>query len=807
MDNTFANVYRGVERLANAKVQIGGIWRKEIGDLKDYTDEYMRLAQAQFKFRGFGMSESDDQRAFARVEEVVTSLKGLRLDEATDDLSHLTTAFGNLGHAMDMLPLAEKYRFSFGTLFGDKFSKQQIEDQIQQGTKALEMMGVVSKGMDEVQRRFNIIAQMTASEPGGGVTPSAFFNLAKLAGPAAQNLSEEGLRALGVPIQELGGMKAGTGLFSMYKTVVGGTMNDAAKREWVRLGLVDPKKLVFGKHSNIIKSFKPGANLLADTFMTNPMEGISKVLEAAKAHGVDTSSSKHVLEELNLLFPNRTASRVAGLYGTQQQRIQANIQRSKDAPDIQGLYNLALQSPAGKLEEWEAAVTNFKAHAGKPMVDALTSIATAATPVMKFLGEHEALAKWAGIMVMAAKGASALAQTMAVLKMSGLADIFRAGGAAASGATEGAGQTGREMFEALFKKEEAEAAGQSAGRFGGMGIAGGLIAGVGIGLAAYGLEEIITAHLHGKELHQQAEEAGRELQESFKHGFDDLKLTGDKDQDKAAVLARGQELERQWAGNILDTLHLSEKEPSFFARLGGQTMFDLSPAVTSLQAEKNRKDRGLPETPEMKKAGEEAWRQMLEVGGKPIAGVGEFKEIYDKGSQALAAGGHGDLIATFQDQLRALYPALASQMDQITEIRQTEIQNLGLDADWLAKHADAAEQAADRLDKLGKKDDGGGGDPPTPTKPHLARGGIVMRPTYALVGEAGPEWIHSAHETRALLGRGGGSFHVDATGMIVNVGTAGAGDLARIREAAAEGVYHGAVRAMNDHHWEQEHMI
>ncbi|MGH9764637.1 MAG: hypothetical protein ACREAC_27695, partial [Blastocatellia bacterium] len=567
-------VYKGIERIGQAKEQIGGIWRRGTSELKEYTDEYMRLSQAQFKFRAIGLSESENQRAFQGVERTVANLKGLRLDETTEEVTDLHTALGDLNHAIELLPLASKYRFSFQTLFGDKFSSEQIEQQVQGGMKALEMMGSVAKGVDEVEKRFNVMAQMT-SATGGRVTPSMMLSFAKQAGPAAQGLSIEGLRSLSAPIQELGAEKTGTALMSMYKAIVTGTMNQPAKEEWLRLGLVDPKKIQFGKHSNIIKSFLPGANRLAGDLMGNPELFTSKLLGAmahpAKGKGIDITNTDKVREELGILFPNRTAFRLASIYGTQGKQVTKEENLAKNAPDIEGLYRMSLGSPKGQLEEWDAAVANFKAHAGGPLVAALTDIARVATPVMKFFGEHESLAKWTVAMIGAVKLGGMFAQSMAVLKTSGLLSVFSRG--SLQSAAEAAGpSSGREMFDALFRRDEAEASGRTSGRVGGLGIAGGLVTGLAVGLASYGLEELISSHLKSKEVDEAAVEAGRRRAVLFKQGFQG-QLTGDKAADRAAVeRERGKnEIE---AGQLdVAQLKLAHGRKDVFTMLG-QPVFD-----------------------------------------------------------------------------------------------------------------------------------------------------------------------------------------------------------------------------------------
>src|SRR5207302_7248108 len=122
------------------------------------------------------------------------------------------------------------------TLLGGKFSSAEIEQQVQQSAKFLEMIGAMraTGAMDTTGKRefteedrrrmegyFNRVTQITAAT-GGRVTPSEMLALAQTGGTAVQGLTVEGLTSLISPMTEMGGSRTGTALQSLFQQVVAG---------------------------------------------------------------------------------------------------------------------------------------------------------------------------------------------------------------------------------------------------------------------------------------------------------------------------------------------------------------------------------------------------------------------------------------------------------------------------------------------------------------------------------------------------------------------------------------------------------
>lgn len=494
--------------------EIGGIWRSSFDSLHVYTDEYMKLAKAQEKFKSINLTPAENAKAFDAVKKTVGEVKGLRLDEMTETITDLHTAFGDLEHAIGNLAVAGKYRFAFETLFGDKFNSQQIEEQIQNAFKYLEVTGAVAKGEEEMNRRFNAMAQITAAT-GGRVTPADMLQVARRGGPAVQGLSVQGMRNLATLVPELGGEGAGTALMSMYQALIGGVMKQSAAAEFVRLGLVDPKKIEYGKAQKI-KKLLPGANKLGALMQEDPLKAADELIKAMqkplKGKAIDTANADKVREELAILFGNRTAQKMMSILTTQRGQVVKEARIAEQAKEIQQLYDQALDSPMGKMKQFENAWANLQAEIGGPMVKSLTDIAKAAMPVVQFLAQHPKLTLWTLLLT---KLGSAAAQTAGILKMYGVLNLF--GGSTSSigrGIAQGAtGALTKAEAEAMLFGSRAGAA--AAGSSLGVTIGGGIVAGV----ALAGIGMAISAGMQDSEAREEAAAAGEALGKLFAARF------------------------------------------------------------------------------------------------------------------------------------------------------------------------------------------------------------------------------------------------------------------------------------------------
>lgn len=486
MTSTVDAVSHGFNRVIGTGREIGSIWRHQAEGLRVYVEEALRLAKAQEKFRVLNLGESENQRAFAAVRQTVDSIKGLSLADVTEQIVDVHSAVGDLNHAIEMLPQAAKFRFGFETLLGDKFSPEQIEEQLQNAMKVLESMGKFAKGKDAAEHSFNVIAQMMAGTS-GRVKPSELLQFVRRGNPAVSGLSDQGLRNMTAVIQELSGAGAGVAVQSLYQALVGGVMKQSSAAEFQRLGLLDPRKIQFG-HGQKIKKLLPGANKLGNLMLDDPLTAADALVKAMAAKGVNTSKDSEIRKELTVLFQNRNAQRLMNILTTQRGQVTKESGLAAGAMNIEQMYNHALDTPMGKMKQFENNLKNLEAEIGGPLLQALTDVASAAMPIMKLIAAHPQIALWTiGLL----KFTSAIAQTGAALRMSGIAG----------------------WVKSLFAGPAVTAAGAAAGMGAGLAFAG--AAGLAIGVIAMTIQGILENIENDRRAAEAGDRIGQYLRERF----------------------------------------------------------------------------------------------------------------------------------------------------------------------------------------------------------------------------------------------------------------------------------------------------
>jgi hypothetical protein len=416
--STMGRLQQANERFYRFGREARYVWREQTASLRVYTEEAMRLARSQAQFKAIGLSPDENEQAFRAARDAANKYN-LDIAQTVDLVTDLHTATGHLSTALEALPSASKFKFAFSTLFGERFSPQMLESQIQQAFKYLEMTGAVNKGQAEMEKRFNVIAQMMSST-GGRVRPSDLLQMAQRGGPAVQSLSIEGLRTMAAPLQELKAAGAGTSLMSVY-SALGGQLTKSAAQEFAKIGLLKPKAGVKFTSAGIRSSIARGAfGNFGDKMMEDPLAGADMLMEAMKSHGVDTTKDNAIRKELRILFQNRTAQRLMSILTTQRGQVVKERQLTKGAMDIQAMFDTAGDTPMGKMEKFQNALANLRMEMGGPLLGALTKVAGAAMPFLRLAAAHPDLALTAMMTFKVAQGVSAIA---AISQSSGLARL------------------------------------------------------------------------------------------------------------------------------------------------------------------------------------------------------------------------------------------------------------------------------------------------------------------------------------------------------------------------------------------------
>jgi hypothetical protein len=179
-ESAFMRLSTSYLHMSNAGREISGVWKEEGHSLAKYHDAAMKVASVQQRLYTLNLKPEENAKALKGIEDVVKNLCGMQIDDVTANFMDLHSTLGDVDHALDMLGSASKYRFNMKSLFGEKFSPEQIDQQILGSFKFLEQIGQMKstgavgadgkKMFTQADRRraeqyFDIISKITAASP------------------------------------------------------------------------------------------------------------------------------------------------------------------------------------------------------------------------------------------------------------------------------------------------------------------------------------------------------------------------------------------------------------------------------------------------------------------------------------------------------------------------------------------------------------------------------------------------------------------------------------------------------------------
>lgn len=330
-----------------------------LGKTLEAAKEYQQ-AFAQFKSLNLGDAMNAQADRFARGSSVI----GASATDLMRTTRDLTTVLGDFGLAKQLAPGFAQLKFANQAVYGGH-GMDFSENQLRSLEKIIEMKGGFKSPQDFLGQAS--MMQQVIAGTGGMVKPSDYLAFIKTAGVAGRLLDNKafyyGMEPL---IQEMGGNRVGTGLMSAYNNLAQGRSTVRAAKELMRLGLVDPSMVEYTKIGTI-KQMRPGA--LKDTagFGANPYQWMQDVLlPAMRAKGI--TSEQGVLQEMGVLFGNRTASSLFSLMFLQQEKIAKNMKLSQNAMGTDDLVKLARSSPQGAEMALGKAWENLKIASGEALI-------------------------------------------------------------------------------------------------------------------------------------------------------------------------------------------------------------------------------------------------------------------------------------------------------------------------------------------------------------------------------------------------------------------------------------------------------
>lgn len=141
----------------------------------------------------------------------------------------------------------------------------------------------------------------------GKVTPEEWLNYAKQAGPAAGNLTTEGLYTTAAIIQAMGGHRAGTAAAAVARQFAGGVMTASKAQELEKLGIFKSGDYEVGKGGHVIVK-NDAAKDFVQKLMRDPLDAVVSDLIPALERG-GFSSNEDMTRELYRVLGTATSQR------------------------------------------------------------------------------------------------------------------------------------------------------------------------------------------------------------------------------------------------------------------------------------------------------------------------------------------------------------------------------------------------------------------------------------------------------------------------------------------------------------------
>jgi hypothetical protein len=384
---------------------------KAIGDSSHLAHELQMLRNA-------GRTSQEVAQAMLSANRTMRALPTTTLVDNLAVLRETTGAFGNFQHARENLLFNQRIGSMMQNALGDKAGTP--GDMFNNIVRGMEMRGA-AQDHKRYQREVGELYKAMVFT-GGRVNPEEFFNFAQQSNPYIKGFSARYLTRIAPSlIQEYGGDKAGTMQSTWAGTILGKAKNKLQTEAWMKLGLLDPKQVVYNKVGPV--GWHPGAIKGTNLALTDPLKWSETVLmPALAAHGMKTGDQLSLAKALMPLFRDRNANRLANtlVYGPDRARLHKDEGLINRVPGAEKAYQDTLRKDP--LMAWQAMKSSFTNLAsvlfgtGKgesPVAVALVNIAKGVNWLAETIERHPWLGHGLGTLL---GGAAALA----TLKMFGI---------------------------------------------------------------------------------------------------------------------------------------------------------------------------------------------------------------------------------------------------------------------------------------------------------------------------------------------------------------------------------------------------
>jgi len=380
--------------------------KKAIGDSSELAHELQLL-------RNGGRTLQEVAKAMAAANRTISALPTTTLIDNLKVLNDTTGAFGSFQHAVDNLTFNTRIGSMMQNMLGEHAGSP--GDMFNNIVRAMEIRGAAQDSGRYQKEVSQLYRAMVFTR--GRVNPQEFLHYAQQANPYIKAMSERYMTKIAPSIvQEFGGDKAGTMQNTWTGTILGKAKNKISTEAWMKLGLLDPKQVVYNKVGPV--GWRPGAIKGTDLALRDPLAWSEKVLiPALKAQGFKTNDQLSLAKALMPLFRDRNANRLANVltYDQDRKRLHKDEGLINRVPGEDAAYNQSLRrDPLMALRAIRGSLTNLSSvifGTGKgdsPVAVALVRIANGINMLAQTLERHPMLAQGLGALLLGSAGLAGL---------------------------------------------------------------------------------------------------------------------------------------------------------------------------------------------------------------------------------------------------------------------------------------------------------------------------------------------------------------------------------------------------------------
>ncbi|HEV2681728.1 MAG TPA: hypothetical protein VGV14_14580 [Rhodanobacter sp.] len=366
----------------------------------DEAKHYQILTE---QLRAQGTSSSDVARAqrFASTDTTAGSSQSDKLEILKD----ANSIFRDMNEALHIAPALLKTKLTFEALMAQHGEGAGHGQEIVGELIAAIQTGELRNATKTPEAFNHLLDMMTKAYVGSGglVKPSDYLQTMKVGGVATKQMDEKALFFGAMhTIQEMGGMRSGTGFASAYQNWAAGRSTQQTAEALGQLGLVNKGAVKYGKNGHITKML-PGALKNQALYESNPFDYLMKeVIPRIDPKGKLTENQ--IVSKLNSLFSARKGGDLfAGMY-MQRGNIQKQLAASAHFEGTEAAYQRTVGTAQGQEADLLAKKADLYKELGTSLLPVYVGVLQKLVGVLKALTgaaqRHPAIAK--GIALIAA---------------------------------------------------------------------------------------------------------------------------------------------------------------------------------------------------------------------------------------------------------------------------------------------------------------------------------------------------------------------------------------------------------------------